>query len=111
MLNTLSGIFNIKDLRNKFLFTLSIIIIFRLGVHIPIPGVDSAKLTSMFGSGNLLNFLDLFTGGALVKFSIFAMGIVPYINASIILQLLTAVVPQLEALSKEGDSGRKQIAQ
>jgi preprotein translocase subunit SecY len=65
----------------------------------------------MFGTGNLLNFLDLFTGGALVKFSIFAMGIVPYINASIIFQLLTAVVPQLEELAKEGDSGRKQIAQ
>jgi preprotein translocase subunit SecY len=65
----------------------------------------------MFGTGNLLNFLDLFTGGALVKFSIFAMGIVPYINASIIFQLLTAVIPQLETLSKEGDSGRKQIAQ
>lgn len=111
MLNTLSGIFNIKDLRNRFLFTLGIIIIFRLGVHMPIPGVDSAKLTAMFGAGNLMNFLDLFTGGALVKFSIFAMGIVPYINASIIFQLLTAVIPQLEELAKEGESGRRQIAQ
>ena len=111
MLNTLSGIFNIKDLRNKFLFTLAVIIIFRLGVHLPIPGVDSVKLTHMFGAGNLLNFLDLFTGGAFVKFSIFAMGIVPYINASIIFQLLTAIIPQLEELAKEGDSGRKQIAQ
>jgi preprotein translocase subunit SecY len=111
VLNTLSGIFNIKDLRNRFLFTLGIIIIFRLGVHMPIPGVDSAKLTAMFGAGNLMNFLDLFTGGALVKFSIFAMGIVPYINASIIFQLLTAVIPQLEELAKEGESGRRQIAQ
>lgn len=111
MLNTLSGIINIKDLRNKFLFTLGMIVVFRFGVHLPIPGVDSARLATMFGSGNLLNFLDLFTGGALVKFSIFAMGIVPYINASIIFQLLTAVIPQLEELSKEGDSGRKQIAQ
>ena len=111
MLNTVSGIFNIKDLRNKFLFTLAMIVVFRLGVHIPIPGVDNAKLTAMFGAGNLLNFLDLFTGGALVKFSIFAMGIVPYINASIIFQLLTAVIPQLEELSKEGESGRRQIAQ
>jgi preprotein translocase subunit SecY len=73
--------------------------------------VDSVKLTHMFGAGNLLNFLDLFTGGALAKFSIFAMGIVPYINASIIFQLLTAVIPQLEELAKEGDAGRKQIAQ
>ncbi len=111
MLNTVSGIFNIKDLRNKLLFTLGVIVVFRLGVHIPIPGVDSVKLTHMFGAGNLLNFLDLFTGGALVKFSIFAMGIVPYINASIIFQLLTAVIPQLEEMSKEGDTGRKQIAQ
>jgi len=111
LLNTVSGIFNIKDLRNKFLFTLAMIVVFRLGVHIPIPGVDNAKLTAMFGAGNLLNFLDLFTGGALVKFSIFAMGIVPYINASIIFQLLTAVIPQLEELSKEGESGRRQIAQ
>jgi preprotein translocase subunit SecY len=111
LLNTVSGIFNIKDLRNKFLFTLGIVVLFRFGVHITMPGVDSVKLSTMFGQGNLLNFLDLFTGGALVKFSIFAMGIIPYINASIIFQLLTAVVPHLEELSKEGDSGRKQIAQ
>ncbi|MFC1767357.1 preprotein translocase subunit SecY [Candidatus Margulisiibacteriota bacterium] len=111
MLNTLSGIFNIRDLRNKFLFTLAMIVIFRLGVYIPVAGVDTAKLASVFGQGNLLGFLDMFTGGALARFSIFAMGIVPYINASIIIQLLTAVVPQLEALSKEGESGRKQIAQ
>lgn len=111
MLNTVSGIFNIKDLRNKILFTLVAIVVFRFGVHIPIPGIDHAKLASMFGRGNLLNFLDLFTGGALVKFSIFAMGIVPYINASIIFQLLTAVIPQLEEMSKEGESGRREIAQ
>jgi len=111
LLNSISGIFNIRDLRNRFLFTLGMIIIFRMGIHLPIPGVDSAKLTTMFGAGNLLNFLDLFTGGALVKFSIFAMGIVPYINASIIFQLLTAVIPQLEELAKEGESGRRQIAQ
>jgi len=111
LLNTVSGIFNIKDLRNKILFTLVAIVVFRFGVHIPIPGIDHAKLASMFGRGNLLNFLDLFTGGALVKFSIFAMGIVPYINASIIFQLLTAVIPQLEEMSKEGESGRREIAQ
>jgi preprotein translocase subunit SecY len=111
MNNTLSGLFNITDLRNKILFTLGMILVFRFGVHVPIPGIDHVKLATMFGQGNLLNFLDLFTGGALVKFSIFAMGIIPYINASIIFQLLTAVIPQLEELSKEGDSGRKQIAQ
>ena len=72
-------------------------------------GIDTLKLQTLFGQGNILGFLDLFTGGALMRFSVFAMGIVPYINASIIMQLLTVVVPQLEELSKEGESGRKQI--
>ncbi|MBI5399826.1 preprotein translocase subunit SecY [Candidatus Saganbacteria bacterium] len=110
MLNVISGIFNINDLRKKFLYTLGIIVLFRLGTHIPVAGIDPIKLNALFGHGNLLGFLDLFTGGALLKFSIFAMGIVPYINASIIMQLLTVVVPQLEELQKEGDAGRKQIA-
>lgn len=111
MLNTISGIFNIRDLRNKLLFTIAMLVVIRLGVFIPVAGVDTAKLASVFGQGNLLGFLDMFTGGALARFSIFAMGIVPYINASIILQLLTAVIPQLEELNKEGEAGRKQIAQ
>lgn len=106
----LNGIFNIPDLRKRFLFSIAMILVFRLGAHIPVAGVDTAKLAALFGKGNLLGFLDLFTGGALVRFSIFAMGIVPYINASIIIQLLTVVVPQLEQISKE-DGGRKKIAQ
>jgi preprotein translocase subunit SecY len=110
MLNVISGIFNIEDLRKKFLYTLGMIVLFRLGGHIPVAGIDTIKLQHLFGQGNILGFLDLFTGGALMRFSIFAMGIVPYINASIIIQLLTVVVPQLEELSKEGDAGRKQIA-
>src|SRR3989339_1923643 len=110
MFNTISGIFNIADLRKKIVFTLGMIILFRLGAYIPVAGIDAARLATLFGKGNILGFLDLFTGGALMKFSIFALGIVPYINASIIIQLLTVVVPQLEELSKEGDSGRKQIA-
>ncbi len=110
MLNALKAIFNIHELRNKFLFTAGMIIAFRIGAHIPVAGVDAVKLAHLFGQGNLLGFLDLFTGGALMRFSIFAMGIVPYINASIIMQLLTVVVPQLEELAKEGDAGRKQIA-
>ncbi|MDI6731584.1 MAG: preprotein translocase subunit SecY, partial [Candidatus Margulisbacteria bacterium] len=77
---------------------------------IPVSGIDAVKLQALFGQGNILGFLDLFTGGALMRFSIFAMGIVPYINASIIMQLLTIVIPHLEELSKEGDAGRKQIA-
>ena len=110
MLNVLSGFLNIADLRKKILFTLVMIILFRVGAHIPVAGINAAKLQALFGSGNILNFLDLFTGGALMRFSIFAMGIVPYINASIIMQLLQVVVPQLEELAKEGDAGRKRIA-
>ena len=111
MLNVLRAIFNIPDLRRKFLFTAGMVLVFRLGAHVPVAGIDSTKLAQLFGQGNLLGFLDLFTGGALMKFSIFAMGIVPYINSSIIMQLLTVVIPQLEELAKEGEAGRKQIAQ
>jgi len=110
MYNVISGIFNIKDLRKKFLFTMGIIILFRLGAHIPVAGIDAAKLAGLFGKGNILGFIDLFTGGALMRFSVFAMGIIPFINASIIMQLLTVVIPHLEELSKEGEAGRKQIA-
>lgn len=110
MLNVLRSIFNIADLRKKFIFTAAMILVFRVGGHIPVAGVDAVKLAALFGQGNLLGFLDLFTGGALMRFSIFAMGIVPYINASIIMQLLTIVIPQLEELAKEGESGRKQIS-
>lgn len=111
MINSLSGLFNIEDLRKRILFTLAMVLVFRLGAHISVSGIDAVKLSTLFGEGNMLGFLDLFTGGALVKFSVFAMGIVPYINASIVMQLLQAVIPQLEELAKEGDSGRKQIAQ
>lgn len=111
MLNLFRSFFSIPDLRRKLLFTLAMLFIFRLGGHIPVAGVDPAKLAAIFSKGSLLGFLDLFTGGALMRFSVFAMGIVPYINASIIMQLLTVVVPQLEELAKEGDAGRKKIAQ
>lgn len=84
--------------------------VFRAGIHIPVPGVDASVIESLFTSGNLFGLLDLFAGGALSKFSIFAMSITPYINASIIMQLLQAVVPQFEAWSKDGEEGRKKIA-
>ncbi len=84
--------------------------IFRAGIHIPVPGVDASAIESLFTSGNLFGLLDLFAGGALSKFSIFAMSITPYINASIIMQLLQSVVPQFEAWSKDGEDGRKKIA-
>ncbi|MFH1826351.1 MAG: preprotein translocase subunit SecY [bacterium] len=110
MFNVISGIFNITDLRKKFVYSLGMIVLFRLGSHIPVAGIDPVKLANLFNKGSILGFLDLFTGGALMRFSIFAMGIVPFINASIIMQLLTVVIPQLEELQKEGESGRKQIA-
>lgn len=110
MLNVISGILNIADLRKKLLYTLGIVILFRIGAHVPVAGIDTLKLQNLFGQGNIMGFLDLFTGGALMRFSVFAMGIVPYINASIIMQLLTVVIPQLEELSKEGEVGRKQIS-
>lgn len=85
-------------------------IVFRAGIHIPVPGVDASVIESLFTSGSLFGLLDLFAGGALSKFSIFAMSITPYINASIIMQLLSAVVPTFEAWNKEGEEGRKKVA-
>ena len=110
MLDSLSNIFKITELRNKILYTLIMFAIFRAGIHIPVPGVDASVIESLFTSGNLFGLLDLFAGGALSKFSIFAMSITPYINASIIMQLLQSVVPQFEAWSKDGEDGRKKIA-
>ena len=110
MLDSLSNIFKITELRNKILYTLMMFAVFRAGIHIPVPGVDASVIESLFTSGNLFGLLDLFAGGALSKFSIFAMSITPYINASIIMQLLQAVVPQFEAWSKDGEDGRKKIA-
>ena len=110
MLDSLSNIFKITELRNKILYTLMMFAIFRAGIHIPVPGVDASVIESLFTSGNLFGLLDLFAGGALSKFSIFAMSITHYINASIIMQLLQSVVPQFEAWSKDGEDGRKKIA-
>ena len=110
MLDSLSNIFKITELRNKILYTLMMFAVFRAGIHIPVPGVDESVIESLFTSGKLFGLLDLFAGGALSKFSIFAMSITPYINASIIMQLLQSVVPQFEAWSKDGEDGRKKIA-
>ena len=111
MLSALANILKITELRQKIVFTLIMFAVFRLGTHIPAPGVNPAVIEQMFTSGNLLGLMDLFSGGALSKFSIFAMSITPYINASIIMQLLTVVVPTLEQWSKEGEEGRKRITQ
>lgn len=107
MLAALANIFRITELRQKVLFTLAMFIVFRAGTHIPVPGVNASVIEQLFRSGNLFGLLDMFSGGALSKFSIFAMSITPYINASIILQLLKVVVPTLEQWSKEGEEGFK----
>ena len=106
MFAALANIFKITELRQKVIFTLAMFIVFRAGTHIPVPGVNADVIEQLFRSGNLLGLLDMFSGGALNKFSI-AMSITPYINASIILQLLKVVVPTLEQWSKEGEEGYK----
>ncbi len=107
MISALGNIFKIPELRQKIIFTLIMFAVFRLGTHIPVPGVNPDALEHLFNSGNLFGLLDLFSGGALSKFSVFAMSITPYINASIIMQLLAVVIPTLEEWSKEGEEGYK----
>lgn len=107
MLEALSNIVKIAELRERIIFTLIMFGVFRLGTHIPVPGVDPTAIEQLFENGSLFGLLDLFSGGAFSKFSIFAMSITPYINAAIIMQLLTVVVPTLEQWSKEGAEGHK----
>ena len=109
--NTIQNIFRIEELRQRIYFTLAILFVFRLGAHIPTPGIDGVALTAFFEAqqGSILRFFDMFTGGALARLTVFALGGMPYISASIIMQLLTVVFPYLERLSKEGEAGRKKI--
>ncbi len=101
-----------EDLRNRLLFTLFVLLIYRLGVHVPTPGINSDVVKSFFETqGGLFGLFNTFTGGALNQFSVFALGIMPYISASIIFQLLTATIPYLEALKKEGQHGQRKITQ
>ncbi|RJQ31381.1 MAG: preprotein translocase subunit SecY [Peptococcaceae bacterium] len=111
MLESLRSALRVTELRNKILFTLFMIFIFRLGAHVPVPGVNADKFAELVRSGLIFGFFDVISGGALKNFSVFAMSITPYINASIIMQLLTVVIPHLERLSKEGEEGRKKITQ
>ena len=108
-----ANVFRIPDLRNRVLFTLAMLAIYRLGGHIPTPGIDANQLERFFAAnqGSLLGFIDLFSGGTFRRLTVFALGIMPYITASIILQLLTVVVPTLEKLQKEGELGRRKITQ
>ena len=107
------NIFKIPELKKRILFTLALLVVYRIGVHVPTPGIDSLALASFFAraKGTLLGLFDMFSGGALERLSVFALGIMPYISASIILQLLTVTIPHLERLSKEGEQGRKKITQ
>ncbi len=110
MFKTLRNAWSIPDLRKKMLYTLLMIFVFRLGSHIPVPGLNPAELASLVEGSSLFGLMDAFSGGAFSQATVFAMGITPYINASIILQLLTVAIPALERLSKEGEEGRKIIA-
>jgi preprotein translocase subunit SecY len=107
------NIFKIPELKKRVLMSLAFLVVYRIGVHVPVPGIDSIALASFFAKakGTLLGLFDMFSGGAFEKLSVFALGIMPYISASIILQLLTVVIPHLERLSKEGEQGRKKITQ
>src|SRR5687768_2609328 len=101
--------FKIQELRRKIFITALIIIIFRIVSHIPVSGVDLVALQNLFSSNQFLGLLDIFSGGTLANFSIISLGLNPYINASIIIQLLTMIIPSLEKLSKEGEHGRQMI--
>jgi preprotein translocase subunit SecY len=113
VLEALKNIFKIPELKNRVIFSLGMLAVYRIGCFIPTPGIDRIALASFFkqAQGTLLGLFDMFSGGALERLSVFALGIMPYISSSIIFQLLTVVVPAIEKLSKEGDSGRKKIIQ
>ncbi|AGB40220.1 preprotein translocase, SecY subunit [Halobacteroides halobius DSM 5150] len=109
MLSALGNALKIEELRNKLFFVLAMIVVYRIGAHIPVPGIDAEVLGKLFEGSGVLGFLNMFAGGALKRFTIFAMSISPYITSSIILQLLTIVIPKLEELSKQGQEGKKII--
>ncbi|MBI2165791.1 MAG: preprotein translocase subunit SecY [Chloroflexi bacterium] len=111
MIQAMIDAFRVPDLRARILFTLAMLVIFRFVAHVPVPGVDRETLRSVFSGNQFLGLLDLFSGGALRNLSVAAMGVYPYITASIVMQLLVPIVPQLKALSKEGDLGRQKINQ
>ncbi len=111
MFTALIDAFRAPDLRNKILFTLGMLVVFRFLAHVPLPGVDQAQLANVLQNNQLLNLLDLFSGGGLARLSVVALGVNPYINASIIMTLLNQTIPALERLSKEGEFGRNKINQ
>ncbi|HVP06902.1 MAG TPA: preprotein translocase subunit SecY [Candidatus Acidoferrum sp.] len=111
MLETFKSIFKVEELRKRIFFTFALLVVYRIGGHIPSPGVDGSVLAAALSQQSIFGLLDLFAGGAFAKATIFAMGIMPYISASIMLQLLGAVVPYLQRLQREGEEGRRKITQ
>src|SRR6201993_5570898 len=114
MLATILHAFQVADIRRKIGFTAGMLLVYRLGAHVPVPGVNLSAVNNIqkqFGGSSILGLLNLFSGGGLSRIAIFALGIMPYITASIILQLLTVVVPSLEKLQKEGEVGQARITQ
>ena len=109
MLSTLRNAWKVPELKKRFIWTIFLVAIFRIGTHIPVPGISTNVLKDLASSGTIFGFYDLLSGGAFRQFSIFALSVTPYINASIIVQLLTIAIPSLEQLSKEGEEGRKKI--
>src|ERR1700761_8089759 len=110
-LEAIANVFRVQDLRKRLMFALGLLAVYRLGAHLPSPGIDTLRFEEFIqqNQGTLFGFLDLFSGGMFRRLTIFALGIMPYITASIILQLLTVVVPTLEKLQKEGELGRRKI--
>ncbi|MBL3539495.1 preprotein translocase subunit SecY [Aminivibrio sp.] len=111
MIDSFRDAFRLPDLKRRILFSLGVLFVFRLGAHVPTPGIDAEAMSRLFDGGGVLGFLDIFAGGALRRFSIFALGVAPYINASIVMQLLVVIFPTLEKMQKEGEDGRKKIVQ
>ncbi|MDF1544312.1 MAG: preprotein translocase subunit SecY [bacterium] len=111
MIDTFKSIFKIEELRKRIFFTLGLLVVYRIGGHIPTPGIDGSVLSAALSSNSIFGLFDLFAGGAFAKATIFALGIMPYISASIMLQLMGAVVPYLQRLQREGEDGRRKITQ
>ena len=108
-----TGLAKYGDLKGRLIFLLLALVVYRIGAHVPVPGIDPDTLRQLFNEqqGGILGLFNMFSGGALSRFSVFALGIMPYISASIIMQMLSYVLPSLEALRKEGESGRRKITQ
>ena len=111
MFGLIADVFRLPDLKRRILFSMGVLFIFRVGAHIPTPGLDTRILADVFTGGGIMDFLNIFSGGALSRFSVFSLGVAPYINASIVMQLMVVIFPYLERLQKDNEGGRKKIIQ